>query len=346
MPDANPETIRGCKAWLGGPITLYASARWSQELERQFFVEAAREERRQRMFGTTLPWGPDAFLGSGIMKEYRAVPPQTLVEPTILISSPTDTYFDGNLIRLIPMALGEFEDLVTYVPQAAVAIISNWGKYLPDLGSVVHRYPGVEQTMNSLDYLTTLSPLNTILLLNGKPIVGASRVISAILAQRDALEYIRVATINAINAGVPLADMMATIELPDALTTGTYGPYVKELASTVPMIVRNVYIDYMGSFDGRVDHLESLTSYDEATRLIAFGGGENAVLNYAKKCLSEHTHEGVIDALHILAAVNQVCPSERATSYYIQALKMLAFDAKSAYLRNYYLSEIQEVQSP
>ena len=49
--------------------------------------------------------------------------------------------------------------------------------------------------------------------------------------------------------------------------------------------------------------------------------------------------------LEVIDALELVAPSDTLHALHIQTLKMLALNAESAYLRNYYLSEIQKIEN-
>ncbi len=342
-PDVNPETILGCRVWTKGQTyaVLYADALFDEQMQERFFVETELTERLQRMYGTYLSWGTDEFLGIGFGKESRAVPPQPWTYPNVLISEKTDITLDGNTIELIPVTAGEGV-LMVHLPTPKILIASFIGKYLPDAGFLTHPMrSSVTSWCGTLDYIRTLSP-SILATLHTRPIIGASEVLSAILTQRDSLQYIRDQTLIKVNQHMSLDDMVATIELPASLA---YSPYAAPLTSNVPSIVRAVYHYYMGWFDGNPAHLQSLASYAHARRLIDLAGGQSQALKYIQKCVTEHTQEGLIFALEVIDALEQVSPSEALHDLHIQTLKMLAFNAESAYLRNYYLSAIQDLES-
>ncbi len=172
--------------------------------------------------------------------------------------------------------------------------------------------------------------------MHGLPIYGADVVDAAISAERDALQYLHDQTLAAANSGMRLDDIVNTVRLVPPLSASQY---TASLAADQAAIVRAVYHQYMGWFDGEVNHIETLSTEEQSIRLIEFGGGENAVLSYIKKRLSEHTREGALDALDKLSALRQVYPSTLANAYYRQALRMLGWTTPNAPTRNWYLME-------
>jgi alkyl sulfatase BDS1-like metallo-beta-lactamase superfamily hydrolase len=176
--------------------------------------------------------------------------------------------------------------------------------------------------------------------MHGLPVVGSANIDAALLAQRDALQYLHDQTLAAADALTPVDDIVNTVRLPDSLSAGLY---TRPLAVDQAAIVRAVYHEHVGWFDGDVSHLETLSTVEKARRLIEFGGGENAVLSYVKKCLSEHTRNGAVEAVDKLNALRLIYPSALADAYYLQALKMLGWTTPNAPMRNWYLLKAQTV---
>jgi len=253
--------------------------------------------------------------------------------PTVLIEEQTNILVENETVTLIPTTAGD-GGLAVWVPRTKILIVGNMGAYLPTLGGVAQQPVPVDDQLDALDRLRNLGA--TLLVMeHGLPITGADPVRAALTAQYDALTYLKEETLKAVNRHQDIEDIVNEVHLDYTLI----GPYTREFVGSEAFVVRQVYADYMGWFDGDVAHLESLSQREEDVRLMELGGGENPTLNYVKKCLTEHTRSGAIAALDYLGPLRRVYPSAQADAYYIQALKMLAWTTPSAELRNYYLSE-------
>ncbi|MBZ5583771.1 MAG: hypothetical protein LAQ30_16480 [Acidobacteriia bacterium] len=340
--DAYPQSIWGSSVWTHNSpsAVVYASGLFDDALQEQFFVETEFTQRNQRTYGTFLPWGSDAFLGLGSGKEDRAVPPQSFTYPLVRIYTKTDISLDGNTISLIPTDAVMNGSLMVNLPGPHILIVGNSGTYLSDAGSIVRPNTNVTAWIDNLDYMRTVGA-SILVPVHGKPVIGASEVLSAILTQRDSLQYIRDQTVIKINQHIPLDDIAATMVFPESLANS---PYAREFTSRISAIVRNVYQHYMGWFNGDPASLYAMDTTNRARRLIALAGNDNKALQYAQKCITEHTLDGAQNALEVAGALVKVSPSEEARAIYIQALKMLALSEKSAHYRNYYLSAILEMQ--
>ncbi len=79
--------------------------------------------------------------------------------------------------------------------------------------------------------------------------------------------------------------------------------------------------------------------------MVALAGGKNAMLQYARQCMTEHTGSGYIMALEVVSTLRLVHPSNDADDMYMQALKMLGWMTPSGPERDWYLMEACKVQT-
>jgi len=259
--------------------------------------------------------------------------------PCAYIPVETDITIGTVPVKLIPSSV-EDAGLLVYLPTQKIMIVGNLGAFLPDVGSFAEPNIPVDKWLSTLNTMKMKAP-NYLILGRGMYIAGQSAVNEALTDQYDALNYLRAETLKEINLYTSLDDIVQNVVLPSELANS---PYTRQFTSTIPSIIRAIYHEYLGWFDGNVTNLESLGTLEQAQRLVDFGGGEKQVLSYVKDCMTEHTREGALQALKMTSALRQVYPSEEADDIYIQSLKMLAWTTPSAHLRNYYLTEAKRVR--
>ena len=346
MTDVYNEDTWGCKVWTKAQpyVVLYANASFDDSLQEAFFIDTARTTRREAFYGTSLSWGSDSLLGAGAMGEYRAVNPQYYQEPTALISSRTNLSLGSNTITLIPTQNGD-AGLMVWLPEPGIAILGeSFGHFLPDLGlgDPLKARVNPSEVCDFLNSLRSLGP-NILVYKSGQPVIGSSEVLTAVVAQRDALQNLRDQTLNKINQGYPVDEIVATTHLTGTLAAS---PYNQEYASDQASIVRYIYSHYMGWFDGEPIHLaNTITNTAQAQILADAYGGVNSLIATAKQTeLAASDQPGAEKALYLAYSAYKLSPQDfEVQRIYAQALRKVAFMEKSAYKRNYYLTTAQNL---
>ncbi len=346
MTDMYEEDIWGCRFWTRAQpsVVLYANASFDDSLQETYFIQTARTTRREAFYGTSLPWGSDSLLGAGAMGEYRAVQPQYYHGPAALISSRTVITLGSSLITLIPTLNGN-AGLMAYLPEPGIAVIGEfYGHFLPDLGlgDPLKAKVNPSEVCNFLDSLRELAP-NILVYKSGQPVIGPSEVLTAVLAQRDALQNLRDQTLNKINQGYPVDEIVATTRLPDALATS---PYNQEYASDQASIIRYVYSYYIGWFNGEsIELANTITNTAQAQILADAYGGVDTLIAAAKQTeLAASDQPGAEKALYLAYSAYKLSPQNfEVQRIYAQTLRKVAFMEKSAYKRNYYLTTAQSL---
>jgi alkyl sulfatase BDS1-like metallo-beta-lactamase superfamily hydrolase len=120
---------------------------------------------------------------------------------------------------------------------------------------------------------------------------------------------------------------------------------VQEFTSTVGNAVRAIYHDYMGWFDGRIDHLTTVSTAQQAAYLIDVAGGPDKLLVKARQYASAPEPERWQEALHLCWALRVASPSAELDDLYVAVLGKLAYSQKSGQLRNYYLLEAARAEA-
>lgn len=307
-------------------------------------VDKAMTARDTFAYGRELVWGVDGFLGMGTYRDYKPATPgiAPLTDDDMFVSGPTDITINGIPVTLIP-TLDEIGGLSVWLPQQEILIPCDlFGPYLTPIAPLNGRYISIDHVMETLDEYRGMGA-EYLLWQHGNYVAGASEVSAALTALYDALSDLRTQTLKYIGYGHDVDDIVSEVALwPPSLA---HSPYCQPWLQDVASIVRAVYHDYLGWFDGDPASLFTLSTRESAYRFVDMAGGENAALHAAEKAITEHTLSGARWGLEILGKLRQIYPSDEADDLYIQALKMLGVTTKNAPQRNWYLMEAWKVQN-
>ena len=223
------------------------------------------------------------------------------LEPDILIDDdhPLTLGLEGKEVRVLPMPGGEGADGVTvWLPEEEVLFTGDLtGPHFPAFPNLYsvrgERYREFLPYIRSVDQAIQLGP-RVIAHGHFDVIRGRDYIREALTRQRDAVQYVHDQTVEGMNQGKGLHELMATIQLPPELA-------LSEGYGRVMWSVRALWETYTGWFD-----FESTTSlYPVPPRevypdLVEAAGGTEPILAQARKRL-----EGgePVKALHLLEVV-------------------------------------------
>ena len=141
---------------------------------------------------------------------------------------------------------------------------------------------------------------------HGPPILGAARVRQALEESAELLETITRQTLDAMNAGARLDDILHGVSFPEDLLAR---PYLRPVYDDPRFIVRNLWRLYGGWYDGNPAHLNPAPDAALAKAIAAFGGGSDALVAAAERAAAE----GALDvASHFAEWATQAAPDDAA----------------------------------
>jgi alkyl sulfatase BDS1-like metallo-beta-lactamase superfamily hydrolase len=140
---------------------------------------------------------------------------------------------------------------------------------------------------------------------HGPPIIGAERVSQALGDSAELLETISDQTLEMMNAGARLNDILHSIELPEQLLAR---PYLRPIYDDPLFIVRNLWRLYGGWYDGNPAHLKPARDADLSQALAALAGGPQVLAESAEKHLAS---EEFAVACHLAEHALQAAPEDR-----------------------------------
>jgi len=327
-----------------GGARVFAGTDHPEILSHQRLVDAVPDIGRAGrdggdQFGMALP--ASMYINAGVQLEYGRVTP-----PTREGYLPPTRTFTGDQLRLtidgVPLQL-------LYTPGETTDAISVW---LPDKrvlmpgDDFLRSFPNVapirgartrtpEDWIASLDKMISLGPENVVPS-HTRPVLGGAAAHAALTAYRDGIASILDQTIQGMKQGERPDELVQHVTLPPPLAEN---PYLQEYYGGVEWMVRGIYADRVGWFDGNATNLFPLPEKERAAKLVGLLGGSDRVLAHAREALTAGDFTWAAElADDVLANDSANAGAKRIKA---QALVALADRQINAIARNYYLSSAQ-----
>jgi alkyl sulfatase BDS1-like metallo-beta-lactamase superfamily hydrolase len=243
---------------------------------------------------------------------------------------PDETYRDEHVIEVggerfeLHHARGETDDHTwTWVPGRKVLCCGDlfiWAS--PNAGNPqkVQRYPREWAAA-----LRVMVELGAELLLpgHGVPIVGADRIVEALTDTAELLESLHDQTVELMNAGARLDEVIHTVQAPAHLLDK---PYLRPVYDEPEFVVRNVWRLYGGWYDGNPAHLKPAPDADLAAEVAALAGGAVRLAARAQELAAAGDEAGLRLACHLAELAAQAAPDDAG----VHAARAEVFKARTA----------------
>lgn len=192
---------------------------------------------------------------------------------------PTLTFKDtltievGDVKVLLKHNRGETDDHTwVYFPDTEILCTGDlfmWS--VPNAGNPqkVQRY--ANEWAASLREMTKLNP-EILCPGHGVPIIGKERIKEALINTALLLESLHSQTIELMNKGASLNEIIHTVKAPEELLSK---PYLKPVYDEPEFIVRNIWRLYGGWYDGTPSHLKPAPEVDIANEIANLAGGSD-----------------------------------------------------------------------
>ena len=115
---------------------------------------------------------------------------------------------------------------------------------------------------------------------HGLPIAGKERIARVLDEIASALEYLVKSTVEMMNAGETLNTIIHSVKIPDA-TLGK--PYLRPLYDEPEFVVRNIWRQFGGWWDGAPSRLKPATDESLGAELATLAGGAEVLIARAKE---------------------------------------------------------------
>ncbi|MEU4544064.1 alkyl sulfatase dimerization domain-containing protein [Nonomuraea dietziae] len=191
----------------------------------------------------------------------------------------------GGLTFELFHAKGETDDAtVGYVPEHRLLLPGDLFIWVtPNCGNPqkVQRYP--REWVHALRRMASLDA-EIMLPSHGAPVFGADRVRQALLETAEWLEHLVTQTLDLLNAGARLDEIVHTVRPLDRYADR---PYLRARYDEPEFVVRNIWRLYGGWYDGNPAHLKPAPDAVLATAVAELAGGPSALAAAALKALGE-----------------------------------------------------------
>ena len=276
----------------GQPVPMVlAHEAVQQRFDRYDLTSGYNQVINRRQFGD----GPFANLFDGDW-----VRPQTTYATTL------DVEVGSTSMQLIH-AQGETDDhTLVWVPQSRALFAGDlfiW--FFPNAGNPqkVQRYPA--EWAAALRRMIELRPA-LLLPAHGLPIEGEGRIATVLDDVATALEGLVADTLEMMNAGARLDDIIHQVRVPDDLLAK---PYLRPVYDEPEFVVRNIWRLYGGWYDGNPAHLKPAPDGAVAAEVARLAGGASALVARA----AELTEVGELRlACHLAEWAAQAAPDDQA----------------------------------
>ena len=226
------------------------------------------------------------------------------VTPTVTFSDAQDFTFGSRHFRAISTPGGEAPDAsIVWMPDDRVAFTGNL--FGPLLNSVPNlcttRGDKPRSAAKYLQSIQTVIDLEPELLIAGhsEPVSGKEAVRSVLCNMRDAVQYIHDKTVEGMNNGASVHELMSDISLPKSMG-------IRELHGKVSWAVRTIWEEYSGWF--HMDSTAALYGTPPSsinTDLLELAGAENV----AERALQKALHGQALEAIYLSDIVLNVTPN-------------------------------------
>ncbi|OEH93573.1 alkyl/aryl-sulfatase [Bacillus solimangrovi] len=322
------------------------------------FLDAALEEnvtagiamtrRGLYMYGELLPRGAKGQVDSGIGK-YVSSGTVTLVNSAQEITLSDDEKYvekcvDGVTLQfqLTPDTEAPAE-MNIYVPEEqSLCIAENCTATLHNIYTL--RGAEVRDPVAWAKYIQQAidlfgDTLTSVFEVHNWPRHGQEYCIDYMEKQRDLYQYINDQTLRLINKGFTLEEVGRLVHFPESLRKEWYN---SSFYGTVNHNSKAVYQKYMGWYNGNPVDLNKLLPEESATKYVEYMGGEERIIDKAKKSFREGEYQWVAEVTKQVIYAN---PNNReAKLLCADALEQLGYIAESGPWRNEYLMGAQELR--
>ena len=126
------------------------------------------------------------------------------------------------------------------------------------------------------------------------PTWGNQKIISYLSNQRDMFKFIHDQTLNLVNKGLTMNEIAETLTLPPGLANEWYN---RGYYGSVSHNAKAVYQRYIGWYDSNPADLNPLPPSEAAKKYVEFMGGENQVLEKARKSIAAGEYRWAAEVL-------------------------------------------------
>jgi alkyl sulfatase BDS1-like metallo-beta-lactamase superfamily hydrolase len=339
----HPDHVHGVKAFAETPeVEIYAH----ESLLENYVTQGA-------LIGPILGVRSSYSFGAGMTAEERqgmnfglgpvyAPGTSTFIAPTKTFRDQLDVTIGGVKMRLIHAPSETPDHINVFLPESRVLCSGDMiqGPAFPN----IHTLRGASfrdprAWVASIDAMRALHA-DQLAPSHGQPVNGREKVEEVMRNYRDGIQFVHDQTIRYMNKGLTPDELAAKIKLPPHLEN--YTPYLRPFYGTVSHSVREIYVGYLGWFEGDPTALDPTPPPESARRHVALMGGRDRVLTEAKGALEAGDAQWAAELATHLIRVNH--DDRQARQVKASALRKLGLAQKNTNWRNWYLASAHELE--
>lgn len=292
-------------------------------------------------FGIALERGPEGAVNEGIGPRL-IVGQRSFIAPTKTFKDSVDIEVAGVKMRLRHAPSETDDEIVVWLPDARVLLTAEviQGECFPNLHTLRGtKYRDPVNWFKSIDKLRRFGAEH-IVPSHGRPVSGKQAIEELLTSYRDAIQYVHDQTIRNMNRGLTPDELVEAVsKLPPHLANH---PWLGEFYGTVKHSVREIYVGYLGWFEGDPTFLDPLPRRERAARYVEQMGGHDRVLESALGAYDKGDYQWAAELLTYLIRVNK--DDAQARTLKAKALRGLACKTENTNWRNWYISSARELE--
>jgi len=292
-------------------------------------------------FGIALERGPEGSVNEGIGPKL-IVGQRSFIAPTKTFKDSLDIEVAGVKLHLQHAPSETDDEIVVWVAESKVLLTAEviQGECFPNLHTLRGtKYRDPVNWFKSIDRLRLFGAEHMIPS-HGRPVSGKQNIEELLTSYRDAIQYVHDQTIRNMNKGLTPDELVEVVsKLPPHLANH---PWLGEFYGTVKHSVREIYVGYLGWFEGDPTFLDPLPRGERAARYVEQMGGHDRVLQSALGAYDKGDYQWAAELLTYLIRVNK--DDAQARSLKAKALRGLAYKTVNTNWRDWYISSARELE--
>lgn len=324
-----------------GRVQIYAhETMMNTVINNASVVAPALGIRAAYTFGLLIEKGPEGWVNQGLGPAY-VVGATGFIAPTKTFRDKLEVTIAGVKLQLLYAPSETDDEIVVWLPEQKLLQSAEviQGETFPN----VHTIRGTKfrdpiAWYKSIDKLRSFGAEHLVPS-HGRPLSGKEKVEEMLTAYRDGIQYVHDQTIRLLNKGLTPDEIVEQVaHLPAHLANH---PWLGEFYGTVKHSVRQIYVGYLGWFEGDPTALDPLPRAEESRRYVELMGGREAVFKAAKKSFDAGEYQWTAELITHLIRVNK--EDTEARKLKADSLRQLAYKTENINWRNWYITSAREL---
>jgi alkyl sulfatase BDS1-like metallo-beta-lactamase superfamily hydrolase len=326
-------------------VKIYAPKNFIESaLEENVNVGVAMARRGSYMYGLELPRDEKGQIDNGIGKG-TSLGTVTFTKNVQELNQPFEKIVVDGVAMEFQLAL-ETEapsEMFIYIPgEHSLCIAEDCNATLHNLltlrgAKVRDPVAWAKSIQNAIDLWG--STLTSVFGVHNWPRFGNESAIEYLEKQRDIYQYLNDQTLRLMNKGHTIEEVGRMVKVPKSLSEEWYN---SQFYGTIIHNAKAVYQRYLGWYNGNPVELNKMLPEDSAKKYIEYMGGEDSVLEKARKSFEDGEYQWVAEVTKQVIYANP--NNKEAKLLCADALEQLGYIAESGPWRNEYLMGAQELR--